>query len=208
MFKTKGQEVKQGGGSGKSLQPGVVYAKIYGSQVKTSNKGDKKVLELTLIGQSADPDFEGWPIDKDNPDGPKYTGPYSRVSATIWTDQFDVDDVNKNEILNRFIVIAKELGLRDEIDVVSANKSITSIEQWVAAATEVVKGHNVYWFLKGSEEEYNGKTIVKLSLPKYKFVSADESKLDKFDKTNKYHFKPLEKSNLTSFEPVSNDFEM
>jgi hypothetical protein len=207
MFSTKGQEVKQGG-TPKSLQPGVVYAKIHSSQVRTSSKGDKKILELTLVAKSTDPDFEGWPLDKDNPDGPKYTGPCSRVSATIWTDQFQTDDVNKNDILNKFIVIAKELGLRDEIDLLSTNKAITSIEEWAAAATEILKGHNAYWFLKGSEEEYNDKTITKLSLPKYKFISTDESKLDKFDKTNKYHFKPLSKSNVTSFEPASNDFEM
>jgi hypothetical protein len=59
--------------------------------------------------------------------------------------------------------------------------------------------------LKGQEEEYNGKTIIKLSLPKYKFVSLDESKLDKFDKTNKYHYKALENKPVEGFEPTAND---
>ena len=44
MFSTKGQEVKQGGGTLKSLQAGVVYAHIYSGQVRTSNRGDKKAL--------------------------------------------------------------------------------------------------------------------------------------------------------------------
>jgi hypothetical protein len=66
----------------------------------------------------------------------------------------------------------------------------------------------MYWFLKGTEEEYNGKTIIKLSLPKYKFASLDETKLDKFDKNNKYHYKALVTKPVSSFEPATDDFDM
>ena len=111
MFSTKGQEVKQGGGTAKSLQAGVVYAHIHSGQVRTSNKGDKKTLELVLEGPASE-GFEGWAIDKNNPDGPKYTGQSSRVSATIWTDQFNDSNVSKNEIMYKLAVIASELGLR------------------------------------------------------------------------------------------------
>jgi len=137
MFSTKGQEVKTTGGTAKSLQAGVVYAHIYGGQVRTSNKGDKKTLELILEGPASE-GFEGWPIDKNNPDGPKYTGQSSRVSATIWTDQFNDSNVSKNEI----------------------------------------------------------------------FVSAEEAKLDKFDKNNQYHYKALQNKPVASFEPANSDFDM
>ena len=172
MFSTKGQEVKQGGGTAKSLQAGVVYAHIHSGQVRTSNKGDKKTLELVLEGPASE-GFEGWAIDKNNPDGPKYTGQSSRVSATIWTDQFNDSNVSKNEIMYKLAVIASELGLRDHVDNISAS----NIEDWVEKAIYILKGHNLYWFLKGTEEEYNGKTIIKLSLPKYKFVATEEAKL-------------------------------
>jgi hypothetical protein len=66
----------------------------------------------------------------------------------------------------------------------------------------------MYWFLKGTEEEYNGKTIVKLSLPRYKFCNVDESKLEKFDKNNQYHYKAMQTKPVTSFEPVNDDFDM
>jgi hypothetical protein len=98
--------------------------------------------------------------------------------------------------------------LRKEIDNLSKNANITSIEQWVAAAVEVLKGQNAYWFLAGKEDEYNGKVIVKLSLPKYKFVSADETKLNTFDKNNKYHYSALVSKTVSSFEPVNNDFNL
>ena len=203
MFSTKGQEVKTTGGTAKSLQTGVVYAHIYSGQVRTSNKGDKKTLELILEGPASE-GFEGWAIDKNDLEGPKFTGQSSRVSATIWTDQFNETNVTKNEIMYKIAVIASELGLRNEIDNISAS----GLEEWVEKAMTILKGNNLYWFLKGTEEEYNGKTIIKLSLPKYKFVSADETKLDKFDKNNQYHYKALQNKSVASFEPANSDFDM
>lgn len=203
MFSTQGQEVKSGGGTSKSFQPGVVYAQINSGQLRTSNKGDKKTLELFLEGPALE-GFEGWAIDKNNPDGPKYKGQTARVSATIWTDEFNNPNVSKNEIMYKLSFIANELGLKDQLDNIKAS----TIEDWVFQAILVVAGKKLYFFLKGTEEEYNGKTIVKLSLPKYKFASADESKLDKFDKTNKYHYKALETKPVSSFEPATDDFQM
>jgi hypothetical protein len=104
----------------------------------------------------------------------------------------------------KLTVIATELGLRDNVDNISAS----SLENWVAQAIDILKGHNIYWFLNGKEEEYNGKTIVKLSLPKIRFVHSNEAKLDKFDKNNKYHYRALENKAVTSFEPVNDDFDM
>lgn len=203
MFSTEGQEVK-GGGLGKSFNPGVVYAHIYSATVKTSQTG-KKALEITLEGPAIN-GFEGWALDKENPEGAKFAGQTARVSATVYTTEFNSDDINKNEILNKIIIISNELGLRKEVDALSKDGSITSIEQWVEAAVDILRGQDAYWFLAGKEDEYNGKVITKLSLPKYKFISADESKIPKFDKTNKYHFTPLASKAVTNFE--ANDFEM
>jgi len=206
MFSTKGQEVK-GGGASKSLQPGVVKAHIVSGQVRTSNKGDKKALELTLEGPAI-ADFEGWAIDKDDLEGPKFKGQSSRVMATIWTDQFNTNDVNKNEILNKLFVIGKELGLRSALDNISTQHEITSIEDWANHAIELMKGNDIFFFLKGQEEEYNGKTIIKLSFPKFKFCNAVESKLDTFDKTNVWHYKPLQNTAVDKFEPANDDFNI
>lgn len=202
MFSTQGQEVK-GEGLSKSLQPGVVYAHIFGGRVITSKSGDKKVLELTLEGPAL-PNFEGWAVDKNDPEGQKFAGQSSRVTATSWTDQFNDPNPNKNEIMGKLTVIAQQLGLRPELDQIQAQ----TIEDWSAQAIELLKGHDVYFFLKGTEEEYNGKTIVKLSFTKIKFCAADDSKLDKFDKSNKYHYKPLEAKAVSTFAPASTDFDM
>jgi hypothetical protein len=205
MFKTEGQEVK-GGGLGKSFEPGVVLAHIYSANVRTAKTG-KKALELILEGPSI-AGFEGWAIDKEDPEGDKFKGQTARVSATIYTADFNSDDVNKNEILSKLIVISNELGLRTEIDALSKKASIKSIEEWVEAAINILKGNDLYWFLAGKEDEYNGKIIVRLSLPKFKFASAVETKLNKFDKTNKWHYAPLASKSVGGFEPVNNDFNM
>jgi len=202
MFNTKGQEIKTGGGTPKSLQAGVVYAHIFDGSVRTAKSG-KKSLELILEGPALE-NFEGWSIDKTNPEGPKFKGQSSRVSATIYTDQFNSDSPAKNEIIYKLLFIASELGLRDDADNVQAN----TIEEWATKVINILKGHNLYFFLKGTEEEYNGKTIIKLSLPKYKFASADENSLDKFDKNNQYHYKALASKPISGFEPANDDFEM
>jgi hypothetical protein len=205
MFKTEGQEIK-GGGLGKSFEPGVVYAHIYSAQVRTAKTG-KKALELTLEGPAL-PNFEGWAIDKEDPEGEKFKGQTARVSATIYISDYNSDDVNKNEILSKLIVIADQLGLRKEIDNLSKNAKITSIEEWVEAAVSILKGNDLYWFLAGKEDEYNGKVIVRLSLPKFKFASLDDTKLNKFDKTNKYHYTSLASKPVSGFEPINNDFNI
>jgi hypothetical protein len=202
MFNTKGQEMKTGGGTPKSLQAGVVYAHIYSGNVRTAKSG-KKSLELILEGPEME-GFEGWSIDKNNPEGPKFTGQSSRVSATIYSDNYNSKSPAENDIIYKLLFIASELGLRDEID----NVTSKTIEEWVTKVVDILKGHNLYFFLKGTEEEYNGKTIVKLSLPKYKFASGTEDGLDKFDKNNAYHYKALATKPVSGFEPVSDDFDM
>ena len=207
MFSTKGQEVKQGGSTSKSFEAGVVYAHIYSANVRTASTG-KKCLELVLEGPALPEPFEGWAIDRNNQEGPKFKGQSAKVTATIYTAEYESDDVNKNEILKKIITIADAIGVRDEVDALSGDKTITSIEQWVDAAVNVLKGHNLYFFLVGTEKEYNGKTIVVLSLPKYKFCSDNKDRLDKFDKNNKYHYTALPTKSVGSFEPASDDFNM
>ena len=205
MFSTEGQEAKQNGGLNRSLEPGVRYAHIHSGNVRTSKTG-KKSLELILEGMSI-PNFEGWAVDKNDPEGPKFQGQSGRVTATIYTADFNSDDVNKNEILRKLLVIADELGLRKQVDNITRTEEITSIEQWVEKAISILKGNDLYFFLAGKEDEYNGKTIVRLSLPRFKFCSADETKLNKFDKNNKYHYTPLENKPVAGFE-ANTDFDI
>lgn len=202
MFNTKGQEIKTTGGIQKSIQPGVVYAHIYSGQVRTAKTG-KKCLELVLETPEIE-NFEGWAIDRNDQEGEKFKGQSSRVTATMYTDDHSSDSPARNEILYKLLFIASELGLRDDADEINAK----SIEEWTEKVINLVKGKNLYFFLKGTEDEYNGKTIVKLSLPKFKFASSTEEGVDKFDKNNQYHFKALKTKSVSGFEPANDDFNM
>ena len=202
MFNTKGQEIKTGGGTQKSLPPGVVYAHIYDAQVRTAKSG-KKALELTLEGPAME-NFEGWAVDRNNIEGEKFKGQSAKVMATIYTDDFNSQSPAKNDILYKLLFIASELGLRDDLDGITSN----TIEEWVKEAINILKNKNLYFFLKGTEEEYNGKTIIKLSLPKFKFASSEKDGLDAFDKNNQYHYKALQNKPISGFEPAADDFEM
>ena len=205
MFKTEGQEVKKAG-LPKSLEPGVAYAHIYSGTVRTSKTG-KKALELILEGPEL-PNFEGWAVDKDNQEGEKFKGQSSRVNASIYISDFNSDDINKNEILAKLLCVADFVDSRKEVDAIGKNNNITTIEQWVEAAIQILKGKDLFWFLKGTEEEYNGKTIVKLSLPKIKYCSSEKSELPAFDKANKYHYTALATKPVNGFEPVNDDFNV
>lgn len=205
MFSTEGQKVK-GAGLNKSFEPGRVLAHIYSATVKTSSN-NKKMLELVLEGPAL-PDFEGWAVDRENPDGTKFKGQSARVTATIYNEHFNSDDVNKNEILNKLVIMSDELELRKQVDALANDGSITSIEQWVEKVVEVLQGHDLNFFLVGTESEYNGKINVKLSLPKFKFCSNDVEKLNVFDKTNKYHFVPLAGSSSVTKFTVKDDFDV
>ena len=204
MFSTQGQDVKQSGGLSKTFQPGVVYAHIYNATVKESKNTGKKCLELTLEGPALD-NFEGWSVDRNDENSPKFKGQSARVIATSWTEHHAETNVMKNEIMYKLTIIAEQMGLREELNTISGE----SLEEWVAQAVKVLKGHDAYFFLKGTEEEYNGKTIIKLSLPRYKFCSSSEEKIDKFDKKNQYHYKALQNKPISGFEATgSDDFEM
>jgi len=200
MFSTKGQEVKTER-IDKSLQAGVVYAHIYDAKVLTSKNGKKK-LELILEGPALE-NFEGWSVAYGDDNSPKFQGQSARVGATIYVESHSNSNPMKNDIMLKLITAAIELGLRDEVDNISAN----TLESWVAQCASILKGKFLYWFLTGKEDEYNGKTIVRLELPKIRFCSANEEKLDIFDRNNIYHYKSLNNKSVGGFEPVNDEFD-
>ena len=192
MFSTKGQEVKKGFGPSKSKQPGIVYAHINSMYLVTSGKGDKKALFFNLETPPVGGDFEGWAIDKNNPDGEKYKGQIGKITASAWTTEFNSTNPDENDIVYKVLVIADEMGLSEEV----ANIEAPNIEEWIANVNKILCNKNIYFFVKGKEREYNGKTLVDLLLPRYKFASEDKNKLDVFDKSNKYHYQSLTSTSM------------
>jgi hypothetical protein len=202
MFNTKGQNIVEStSNANKSLVPGVHLAHIYSGKILTAGNG-KKALQLVLEGEHVD-GFEGWNTEYNNPNSPKYKGASGIVGATAYTESFNDGDVTKNEILAKIVKIADELGLRKYIDMIGEAKNPKNIEEFVQHSIEILKDENAYWFLTGTEQEYNGKINTKLGLPKYKFISKNIDGLDTFDKNNKYHFKGLTRAESVNEFSVS-----
>lgn len=201
MFNTKGQNVKSDLVK-KSLGMGVEKAKIFSYSIKES-KTNKKQLVFVLEGPAIE-GFEGWEIDKDFPEKGKFKGKSAKVNVTRWldTDTFNNPNVSENEILSKITAIAQTLGVKDKLDEIDAS----TIELWVEKSIELINKDYMFWFLTGEENEFNGKTFVKLSLPKYNFVSLDSSTFEEFNKNNKYHFKRLEKKETNDFDTIDVDF--
>lgn len=197
MFNTQGQTVNRN--LQKTLSPGVVYAHIVSGKLKTSKTGKKKLI--LLLETPPIEGFEGWPIDKDNPNGEKHKGQIANVDATIWTDTYNNPNISDNEIMSRITTIAVELDLKDRLDMITAE----TIEEWVEKAINLLKNKDMYFFLSGAEEMYNGKVFVKLSFSRYRFCSLNKEHLDTFNKNNIYHYKALKQDYIDNFE---SDFDV
>lgn len=203
-FNTKGQDVNTG--DSKSLPYGNVYAHIHSASLGVSQRTGKKALNIILEGPAVGGDFEGFPIDKNNPEGLKFKGKVAWLTVTSWLDAeaYNSNDLGKNEIMNRMVYIAKELGVKDQLDNINAD----TLEEWVEKATDLVKGENMHFLITASEEEYEGKTRIKKNLARFKFCSLNEDKVEKFDKNNRYHYRALQKAeNVDGFEPAKQDSE-
>lgn len=83
------KDVKTGeGGLPKTIKPGEVTAEILKvrlDQPAFLKKEDGYFIVLELMSPKPTDDFEGFLIDKDNPDGPRYEGPVGRVKSSRWS---------------------------------------------------------------------------------------------------------------------------
>ena len=83
MITTK--NITSGGGTPKVIQPGLVECKINSVTLDTvPYKEGAYNLSLNVETRPLGDDFEGFFIDKDNPDGGRYEGQISRVRMSEW----------------------------------------------------------------------------------------------------------------------------
>ena len=83
MITTK--NITSGGGTPKVIQPGNVTCKINSITLdKVPYKEGAYNLNIHLETEDMGSDFEGFLVDKDNPDGPRYKGQIGKVRFSEW----------------------------------------------------------------------------------------------------------------------------
>jgi hypothetical protein len=107
MISTK--NIPSGGSTPKVIQPGNVECKINSITLdKVPYKEGAYHLSLQLETTPMGDDFEGFLVDKDNPDGPRYAGQIGKVRMSEWPYS---DGETKSGIkINRDIEIVKAIS--------------------------------------------------------------------------------------------------
>ena len=153
------------GGGYKGLNPGNYKAKVHRFELWDQPFApEEKGLYLVMKMESAkpSPDFEGYPVDENNPDGPKYEGLIGnvRTSAYAFKDGFNA---KKNVAVVRDTAILEELlRLCTEFDCVQwfkdAHGKYDTIHEWVDAFNETAPFKDKYLEFCIAGKEYEGKT--------------------------------------------------
>ena len=180
---------------------------------------DQNAYDLVLNTESEPMggDFEGFLLDVNNPNGPRYQGQVGRIKfsryafndATLPSGR----EVKRDDgILKALITIAEAQGKRDQIDAVQAN----TIEEFVAQANTFLCDGTYYNFCVGGREWENKEGYINLDmyLPKFtaqsvamEAVGVENSKLITFNKDE--HIVALKKkaeaASVDAFEPASDD---
>lgn len=169
---------------GDNVSPYMTYGsgqvlKLNGIELKKSqNTGSSKAI---LHMETKPIETEGFtPVE-----GAK--GKVGKVGCGVYMNS----DALKREFLQKMKTIAVAIGVESEVNKIRSE----NFEEVVDKIANVLKGKYARYAIVASEyPKDNGKVGITLSLPKFKFVeaeNADPSTIVIFDKTNQYHYKKI-----------------
>lgn len=154
-----------GGGVYKGINPGNYKAKINKLELWPRDywKPEENALFLVLKMETTkpSPDFEGYPIDENNPDGPKHEGLVGNVkySSYAYKDGFNtrtnMEESRDSKILKDLLSLCMELGIVDWFK--KYNNKLSSIEEWIEKFNEEMPAKDVYLEVCIAADEYIGK---------------------------------------------------
>lgn len=166
-------------------------------------------------------EFQGFLVDKDNPNGKRYEGQVGRVrfSQYAYRDAVlpsGIEIKRDQSVLKAMVILAETLGIRDELDNIEAN----TIFEFMSGCRQIFKNSKYFNACIGGREWENkdGYVNLDLYLPKIskgkvniEACDVTNSRLMEFDATA--HIKKLAKKSVSSFEDnddpfASDDFEL
>lgn len=215
-----------GSGISKKLQPGNQKCKILSVELKPFTfKPGAYELHMNMVGPDLGPDFQGFPIDKNDPSLGNHTGQVGRVKSTEWAY---ADGETKSGVkISRDIEIMKfinnlciSIGKKDWMDA-QDNKHET-IESLVEAFNNEKPFKDMYidFCIAGKEYVSNNYTNYDMFLPKtsksgvpFYLEGVTKMKLIPFDEN--VHIIKKKVSTVSNFDDgatdmsaPANDFEL
>ena len=172
-------------------------------------------ITLNVETEPVGGEFEGFLVDVNNPNGPRYQGqvgrvrfsPYPYKDATLPSGR----EISRDqEVLKAMVYLSETVGKRNELDAIEAQ----TIEDFMVSANNILSGDTYINACIGGKEWENkeGYTNQDLFLPRMskdgiplEAVDTENSRLLTFNADN--HVIPLKKKNsapaANNFEPVS-----
>lgn len=215
MITTK--NITSGGGTPKVIQPGVVECKINSITLdKVPYKEGAYNLSMNVESQPMGDDFEGFLIDKDNPDSGRYEGQIGRVRFSEWAysdgeTKTGIKISRDTEIVKAIQTVCKETGSSAWLD--AQDNVHETIEEFVMAFNSDKPFKNKFVKMCVAGREYMNKAgyiNFDLYLPRagrgqvsIENVEKEGSKLIAFD--SEAHIKKAKTESVTSFSTASDD---
>jgi len=215
MITTK--NITSGGGTPKVIQPGIVECKINSVSLdKVPYKEGAYHLSLNVESTPMGDDFEGFLIDKDNPDSGRYDGQIGRVRFSEWPysdgeTKTGIKISRDTEIVKAVQNICKETHCTDWLEA-QDNKHET-IEEFVMAFNSDKPFKDKFVKMCVAGREYMNKAgymNYDLYLPRagrgqssIESTEKELSKLIAFD--SEAHIKKAKTESVTSFSAGSDD---
>jgi len=224
MLSTSQIQDNKGGNIRKSISPGNITARIVDIQLIDGYNPGSKHLILHLESVPVEGEFEGFLIDKDNPNGGRYTGQVGRVkySRYAFEDGTTKGGYKKDRNIDCARAIrdlAKALGVSNEIDNIMVNipgDRDAELNQFIKEARNILLKRDYIDFCIGGREYTNkaGYTDYDLFLPYEKGKAAYEapetnpSRLISFEES-KHIIGQKESKPVANFEPSGgSDFDL
>lgn len=215
MLSTKNLPADSGSFTKKTLSPGNHVVRLYDLELQEGYKPGSLQLNLRVVGPDMGPDFDGFLVDKNNPNGAKFSGQVGRVKHGYYAFEDGVTKggtaVNRDQsILKAIDRLATSLGVREKVAEINAN----TIEQFVAQAKpHLINGSLLEMCIAG--KEYTNKGGYKdfdLFMPypkdkKYPYGTAGAANAVMTFDPSAHIIKEKVAATVESFEPAGSDFD-
>lgn len=224
MLNTSGMSA----GSGKEkpvIGPGNNVVKINSITFDvTPYAADAFNIMLHVESQPMDGEFQGFLVDANNPNGPRYQGQVGRIRFAPYPYKDAIlpngSEISRDtEVMKAMIFLSEQLDKRKELDAIQAN----TIEDFMSQCSAVLSGPTYLNMCFGTREWENKEGYVNndLYLPKLskagvpiEALGVENSRLITYNPSDKTHYRALVKKDVlptSGFEPASatgDDFEL